>query len=891
MESENIPSFPWMDTLLSYFKNLKQLDDEIEQIRVSLCEISQFSPLSLFNYLDIDSKSFLTLNDFISFLRSQHVTYDERKLRKMIHNFDKDSDFSINLDEFLGLILPRKNSALQKNILSLSHSYYNNNNNNITKEITSTLADLLIREMELIKNLDDISRKIKNSKIFSTYEAFMAIVGEEKYMTKLNLNNFLKENGVYINSEEAAQLMFRLDADNDDRISYEEFKEIFYPIKDDFVYSPKDDVSNSNSNIFNYNKKYEKKTKYTYISNSNNNNNNNYINTEKDYDYNNNDYDDNNMSNSDNDYNNSDNDYNEKKSNGKKGKKTKKVILKKADESNNLIHSQDQNDNNLKNYQQESYSKYPNINNHNSTDNYTLNKNNKFNKNINYNNIETEENNTYNNEYNYNSKITQKSLIMSESNNKNSINKYKSRDKYNEIEDNQIPDNDDDNDVNDNYNSYESKNVLRVKNKKKYSSNNNYGKNNNNDDDDDDDHEYKSGGCKACLYTARNIYKNIRDKNNKSSPLKSFEKKNNYSNNNYKKERNYIPMTARNFNKNSYLNNQDGDIYKRKAELLKKYGNYHNDYNNNDKDDDYLSNSEEHFSTKINKRFSSSPKKVSLNNNDNNDLNNNDEDDYYEKEDNNNNINNNIKKKNIYNNRFQKIKDTTQIKDNIYEKRKLLFKLLQNFIEQENKLEKIKESLASCSDASFSKIFAKFNQKNKNLIFSSDLYDVLNAFSSEANFTPNDIKYILKKYNKSIESGFNYNEFCNIISPKKLTSKIILENRDKSNTVNENKDFDEETKNKIVEFFEQLIDGEKSSEEIRTMINMADDSICNDLFGGIKKENKPGIEKDDIDKFMRENGYNIKDYEISIIMEKMDKNKDGKIDYGEFISEITPKII
>jgi Ca2+-binding EF-hand superfamily protein len=655
-------------------------------------------------------------------------------------------------------------------------------------------------------------------------------------MTKLNLNNFLKENGVNVNNEEAAQLMFRLDADNDDRISYEEFKEIFYPIKEDFVYTPKDDVSHSN----NYNKKYEKKSKYNFISNNTN---------EKDYDYNNNDYD--NIDNkSDKDYNSdNDNDYNEKSDRGKKGKKTKKVILKKADDSSNVVRSQDQNNNSLKNYQRESYSKYPNINNHNSTDNYTLNKNNKYNKNINYKNTETEDNN-------YNSKITQKSLIMNESNNKNS----------NEI---------DDNDPNNNYNSYESKRILRVKNNKNiYSSNNNYNNN------DDDDHDNKRIGCKGCLYMAKNIYNNYREKNSKSNPFKSFEKQNysNYSNNIQKKERNNIK--ANNLNNYSNLNNQERDIYKRKNELLKKYGNYTNDYNNNLKNndkDDNLFNSEENFSTNINK----------------NNLNDNNNDDDDNEKENNNYISQTKKDNNSINvNRFQKTKDTTSIKENIYEKRKLLFKLFQNFIEQDNKLEKIKESLASCPDASFSKIFSKFNQNKKNLIFSSDLYDVLNSFSSsEINFTPNDIKYILKKYNKSIESGFNYNEFCNIISPKKITSKIIIEKRDKSNTVDEEKELNEETKNAIVDFFGQLIEGEKSSEEIRTMINMSDDNICNDLFGGIKKENKPGIEKDDIDKFMRENGYNIKDNEILIIMEKMDKNKDDIIDYGEFISEITPKIL
>ncbi len=976
MESEKTSSFPWLNTLLSYFQNLKQIDDEIELIRVSLCEKSLFSPLSLFDYLDIDSKSFLTLNDFISFLRSQNSTYDERKLRKMIHNFDKDNDFSINLNEFLGLILPRKNSVLKKNILSLSYSYANNNNKNVSQEIISTLNDLILREMKLIEELDEISRKIKNSKIFSTYEAFTAIVGDDKYMTRLNLNNFLKDNGVHMNNEEVAQLMFRLDADNDDKISYEEFKEMFYPLKEDFVYIPKD-VSNSKDKInYNNNYNYEKSNKYSYISN---NNNYNYINDEKDYDYNSNDYNDiNNSDDNDNNYNNdynnniddkdnnnyNSNEYNdnnkENESNintdkgpGKKGKKTKKVILKKPgvrgnnnESGSNLLHSQGQKNNYLKNYQQESHSKFPNINNNNSTDNYTLNRTSKTNNIISlskkYKNKEpslNEDNNNNNNEYSYNSKITQKSLIINQSNNTNNLlNKYKYIDNNNEIEDNQIPDNDNDNNnITNNYNNYESKSTYRTKNKKFYSISNNY---NNDNDDDNGNHEYKTGKCKGCQYTAKNIYNNYRTINSKSSPLKHKEEYNFESQ--IKSSSNKV---LRNKNNNSNINNQINDIYKRKEELLNKYGYFNNNDDDMDRDrDNFIFNSEEKISTSINRHYSSSPNKAINDNNINNDINdidneNNDYNDDNDNANNNNEIeenntlgmhikreksqnryipnninnnktssshllrdNNNNANKNNFSDRFKKVKENKEFKlstqnqqfkknnikeNNIYEKRNLLFKLLQDFIEQENKLEEIKESLADCQDASLTKIFEVFNQNKKNLIFSSDLYEILNTFSPESNFTPNDIKYILKKYNKSIESGFNYDEFCNIISPRKISSKLILENRNKSSL---NNDFEEETKNKIVELFGQLIEGEKSSEEIRTMISMAADNIFYDLFGGIKKENKPGIQRDDIDKFMRENGYNIKDNEIEIIMEKMDKNKDNIIDYEEFISEIQPKI-
>ena len=126
MESKSKSEYPWVGILLSYFTKLKSIDEEIDKIRVSLCEIEDFSPNILFQYLDKDNKSFLTLKDFISFLNSENVPYDEYKLRKMIHNFDKDNDFSLNLNEFIGMIFPRKNEELKNKIQSMDSS--NNKN-------------------------------------------------------------------------------------------------------------------------------------------------------------------------------------------------------------------------------------------------------------------------------------------------------------------------------------------------------------------------------------------------------------------------------------------------------------------------------------------------------------------------------------------------------------------------------------------------------------------------------------------------------------------------------------------------------------------------------------------------------------------------------------------
>ena len=811
---EKSQSFPWLRTLINYFENLNELDNEIENVRLALCENPQFSPISLFDYLDINSKSFLTLNDFKSFLLSQNSSYDERRLRKMIHNFDKDHDFSINFNEFLGLILPKKNDIIKNNILSKINSF-NYDKGNVTNDIELNLNDLIMRELNLVKELDEISEKIKNSNIFSTYEAFLEIVGDEKYMTKSNLYNFLKYNNVNINDEEVSQLMFRLDADNDNRISYEEFKEMFYPIRGDFVYISKSDFENSliNSKYISNKDSYKKYDDNNYTNFENNSYNNNEYNENNDY--NNNEYnEDNNKSNEykdDYEYkeDNKEPEYSDSNINtdkkDKKGKKTKKVILKFNKENNNesKLHSKNP-------------KKFINSNNRNSF-------------------LNDEDNN-----YDYKSYRKRPNSFEKFSNNI-------------DIDDNKFSTNFDNEIDNIGDNNYK----LKGRNKKYFSFNKERNYNHNN------------SKCKGCQYTAENIYNNYKENTPFINNDKFSISNNQNDNDNFLKNKN-------GFNSRSALD----DIYKTKDELLRKYG----DKNN------YFFSSEKNFSSNVNKYFSSPGN-----------LNNNEEKKYLRSKNRNyfsstlnSGNNNNNKNKNIFSERYKRIKEnkinnnyspinlkeSSKIKGDFNnDKKALLSKLIIECIEQEKNLENIKESLSNCSDFSEQKIFELFNINKNNLIYYSDLYQVLNSLSINSNFNPNDIKYIFKRYNKSKESPFNYDEFCNIILPRNSFSRA-------RQSFSNNYELKDETKNKIIELFEEIINSQKANEEQRTMIKMSSDNIYYDLFEEIKKGNKPGIQEDDINKFMKENGYDIKSYEIGLIMEIIDKNKDGIIDYEEFISFI-----
>ena len=820
MKSRN---YPWLSTLLSYFKTIKKYDIEIESFRSSLCSLPNFSPVSIFSYLDQNLKSFLTIKDLNSFLESQNSKFNENYLRKLIHNFDKDGDFSLNLHEFSCLILSKK-----KNKNEIFSSY----RTEINDEVKMDLKNILEKEMELIKELNDIAKEIKNSKIFSTYEAFMVIVGGDKYITKNNLGKFMNDNYMEINEDDLKSIMFRIDSDNDDKISYEEFKEIFYPLKEE--YSTSNDINNDyniNENkkefIFNdrdITSKYLSKEFDNENNLDNNENENNIINENKE---------DNKINEEENKDLEDNNNMNENK--GKKKKITKKTILKPKLQSN-LNQNKD-------------------INNDNSSTNYIL-----------------------------KSKCSSCGVPKKESDFNISTNKY-----LNEEKEFSIPKSDN---IINNINEEKDSNNINLRSKPNIISN--IPKFNM-----EFNHDHKDNNCKACLYTAKNIYNDFREKNNSNNPFTSREK---FTFRKMEDNKEDEDILLKNNNKDNLEESKEDEItniYKNKEELLKKYGikstepekntNY-SSYNfssklkstslkiDNDNDNNIINSKQQINEEKEEISNLKSENKYSSNNTN-----------YFD----NNNTYNSPLRSGTNNNKTYIISSTTVSnplsgeqkfniipKNNINEKKELLFKLFVDIVEKESNIEKIKASLSSCQDATPKSIFELFNKNNKYTINGTDILETLKSLSSNDTFNQDDLKYIFKKYNRTTSNGFTFDEFCKIIFPKNFDFN--------NNKNNEEINLEENTKNIIVELFKEIIEGEKSIENNKILLDKEANNIYFDLFEEIKKREKNGIQGDDIDKFMKEYGYEPNENDIDLLMNRFDSKKIGVIDYGEFIDEIRP---
>ena len=883
---------PWIRPLLDYFKTIKKYNDIIEAIREKLYLSKNFNPNELFDFIDFQKNGFLTSKNIIYFLNQRNTKYEEQYIRTIIHNYDKDGDFILKKKEFLKMILPIKKKNLKEKII---YSVNEKGENKPSNDIIQNFNELIKEELKLAEASFFAIKNIYGSPNFTTYEAFIDIVKNESYITRKNLNLFLKENGLELEDDEIYLLMFRIDNDDDNRISYVEFQDIFYPLKKLEQYNDNKNLEsvkiiNNDFNIIDFKNKntldnniYSKYYNYDYCSG--------YSSQNDDIYYNYNIKEKNNNKSIKNQINASDYYYNflSKMNDNLKNKQNNNIYDSdrnfEGNNDKNLVKDNKNNDNTL-NKERDSNKesiKY-NINN-------KLENDNEFEKNNNY--SKSQDNVGEKNNLNLENKLTLKNIKNENESEKNILDLEKNN-KNNNINNNEeiietlseeiiIRDTEGKNSQGftnsltekKDYNKKEYINLKRQncfkfeiigknKSNKDYEKRNNYliknlipVKENN--------YKYISS-TERILNNIPKIYQNekVIGKKDFNFNLTSVDNK-------------YINFTVRQKNQNELNNNFD---------ILNNYENFNNndniieDSNIDSNFNDNIINGKEKLNSCItpNKK-KNLPPFFNLSN--------------YPEDAKTPIISNNNKNKIINKKTEEKAKSCRLIIKN-----DSLFDLLNDYITQDTITENILENLSLCQDFNLINLFQSFlnsNYLNEKILTWKDLYKTLTDMGLYVNL--NDIAYIYskfnKKFNKDNDQGFSYSDFCYMMTPKKY---IMAQNLNKKENIKYFMGFSFKTKRILCSAFKQLIDAEKSNENYRNKLignekNMFKIYYCiENLFNSLKKNNKKGIDKDDICDFMKTNGRKLCQFEIELLMERFDKNKDELIDINEFFNEIRPKL-
>ena len=171
-------------------------------------------------------------------------------------------------------------------------------------------------------------------------------------------------------------------------------------------------------------------------------------------------------------------------------------------------------------------------------------------------------------------------------------------------------------------------------------------------------------------------------------------------------------------------------------------------------------------------------------------------------------------------------------------------------------------------------IFKKLDIENNNYISPKDLINYMSL--KNINIFLEEAMFIIFFYDKDLDGLLSYDEFLNLIlskNPKALNNKKYISFIKKN-----------EISYKIEFSFTKLI--EKEIKLVQKMMNYLNILKCDlhEIYHQMKSININCITKESLKNYLEKNNVSFLDSDLNFIFNRLDINKDGKIDYKEFHS-------
>lgn len=219
--------------------------------------------------------------------------------------------------------------------------------------------------------------------------------------------------------------------------------------------------------------------------------------------------------------------------------------------------------------------------------------------------------------------------------------------------------------------------------------------------------------------------------------------------------------------------------------------------------------------------------------------------------------------------------------------------LVRAFKEQialENELEDAKNRLALQSDFNLPDAFDLLDRRVLGSLSSADLLDALSFNGVYA--VPDDVFLFVKRYDRNIDGRLNFSEFSEAFLPKAAAAAASLKlRRDHYSLLRLNR-LDYFTSYTRELFFKTLrvhFSVEASAENLRRRLLRLPGFNTSDAFAAVDADRDGYITRDEFRSILREYGFFVSETELLWLVDRYDRDYDGRISYREFVEEITPK--
>ena len=210
---------------------------------------------------------------------------------------------------------------------------------------------------------------------------------------------------------------------------------------------------------------------------------------------------------------------------------------------------------------------------------------------------------------------------------------------------------------------------------------------------------------------------------------------------------------------------------------------------------------------------------------------------------------------------------------------------LKKLMEIESKIENEKIKLASDNDFNCEDAFRLFETNNKGYLDENDIKNGLDLIGLNASDL--DVKLLMKRFDLQKRGNINYADFFDIIVPFEKNERMKVEaRRPKSSPPYQNPDnFPPSIINGLKELFNLIISAENEINDMRKLFGTLRLNL-RDIFGLLDKNNQGFFTNYEFMEYLDNNRILDNNRDADLLFIRLDKNRNGKIDYPEIEDEI-----
>lgn len=212
---------------------------------------------------------------------------------------------------------------------------------------------------------------------------------------------------------------------------------------------------------------------------------------------------------------------------------------------------------------------------------------------------------------------------------------------------------------------------------------------------------------------------------------------------------------------------------------------------------------------------------------------------------------------------------------------------LKELINLERELETSKQSLSYRHDFNLYDAFKVFDPSNYGNVGVHDLMDGFAAYHVTLGF--DEAELIMRRYDNNGDGRLNYTEFISMFLPMdRPTSDILQARRANIGHFPRSEIFAGVTKDMFASLLRQHINVESYAERIRQRLASRPFFRQSEAFMALDNRSHNFITKDEFGDMLAHHRFFATENELSTLIDRFDKNKDGRVTYSEFVQEITP---